>query len=201
MSGTATRVGLGGLSELVGDATMLLLGFVAGAATSVLLVARSSRRGAAPAYWLPLVLMSALLGAIAFTGRAGWFGPFDVTDEVPWGMLLPLAFSMGLLNAAVTTATGAVVRSTHVTGPATDLGVSLGLAIVAGGDARARELEAALLRAGKVVGFIVGAAAAVPIAGRIGYLAFLPPAAVILLVTALSFRRAPSASASWVPIR
>ena len=40
-------------------------------------------------------------------------------------LLSILSFAMGLQNAAVATSTGLLVRTTHLTGPATDLGIHL----------------------------------------------------------------------------
>lgn len=185
MSGAATRIGLNGVSDLVSDALILLVSFIVGAGVSVVAVDARIRQHKKPLHWMSLGAVSGILILVAMAGREGFLGPFDAAD-VSWGLIVPLSFSMGLLNASVATATSMVVRTTHVTGPATDLGIHLGRAFLAVGEARRRELASALLRGGKVLGFIGGAIVAVPLAGRFEYLTLLAPAALITIATARS---------------
>jgi uncharacterized membrane protein YoaK (UPF0700 family) len=102
-------------------------------------------------------------------------------------LLSLLSFAMGLQNATVATSTGMAIRTTHMTGPATDLGVHLATAFFTGGDARRNALRGAALRGGKIVAFVSGAALMVPVVRVSGYLAFLFPGTIILVATALSF--------------
>jgi uncharacterized membrane protein YoaK (UPF0700 family) len=94
---------------------------------------------------------------------------------------------MGLQNAAVATSTGMLVRTTHMTGPATDLGVHLTTALYTEGDARKNALRQAGLRGGKIAAFASGGAAGAALAHTSGYGAFFVPAVVVLVATALSF--------------
>ena len=80
-----------------------------------------------------------------------------------------------------------MVRTTHLTGPASDLGVYLGTAGVTVGANRAVALRAAGLRAMKIAAFIGGAAIMVPAAKQWEFGAFFFPAMTVLLATALSF--------------
>src|SRR5262249_35454977 len=146
----------------------VLLSFIAGASASVITIQARARRGKKPSWVTPLVLVALILVGVAFTGEAGVFGRFGVThtaDPPPFILLSLLAFAMGLQNAAVATTTGLAVRTTHLTGPATDLGVHLGTALLATGAERREALRGAALRGGKAVAFILGASLSVPLAG------------------------------------
>jgi uncharacterized membrane protein YoaK (UPF0700 family) len=94
---------------------------------------------------------------------------------------------MGLQNAAVATSTGQLVRTTHLTGPATDLGIHLAELMFAEGEAHELARRHALLRSGKILSYALGAGASVPLAAAAGYLSLLMPAAVIAAATLLSF--------------
>jgi uncharacterized membrane protein YoaK (UPF0700 family) len=94
---------------------------------------------------------------------------------------------MGLQNAAVATITGMAVRTTHLTGPTTDLGVHLGSALLDKGAGRRAALQGAVLRAGTIVSFLFGGALAIPLARAYGYLTLLAPAAFVLAAVLLSF--------------
>ncbi len=191
VTGTATRLGVdAGQWWLVAEYGIVLVCFIAGAATSVLLLQRRLAQQKRPLFALPLVLVASILVVVAVAGSAGGFGPFGSTVESPSDFLLLsiLSFAMGLQNATVGSATGLAVRTTHLTGPASDLGVHLGMALISDGEARRSALENAALRAGKIVSFIFGGAAMAMLVPGLGYLAFAVPAATILMAAALSFR-------------
>jgi hypothetical protein len=92
-----------------------------------------------------------------------------------------------------------VVRTTHLTGPATDLGIHLATFFYATGAERAAARRGALLRLGKICSFIAGAAVMLPLAERIEFAAFVLPALCVLASTGLSF--VPKWSALEVPLR
>jgi uncharacterized membrane protein YoaK (UPF0700 family) len=190
VTGTLTQVSLhAGLWMLMLDYGFVLACFVLGAATSVLAIDGRYHRGKEPIYALPLTVVAVLLAAVALLGSTGMFGPFGQTVEeaVDFLLLSILSFAMGLQNATVATATGLAVRTTHMTGPASDLGVHLGTLLFARGDARKSALKGAALRAGKIISFILGGVAIVPLAKAAGFLAFLLPATLVLVAAALSF--------------
>ena len=93
-----------------------------GAATSSLLTELAKRRGSRSKYVLPLA-MEAMLLAILFL-RFKAYGP---SSETTFGSLLILvglaSFLMGIQNATITNISGYVVRTTHLTGVVTDLGL------------------------------------------------------------------------------
>lgn len=190
VTGTVTRLGLDvGAPILLLDYAIVLVCFIAGAMASVMFLDGRRHRGQRALWSVPLLVVALLLTIIAFAGRLGAFGDFGGSVESAGNFLLlsVLAFAMGLQNAAVASTTGMAVRTTHMTGPATDLGVHLATAYFARGEGRLSALRAAGLRAGKIAAFAAGAAAAVPLARSFEYLAFLFPAVAVTVATALSF--------------
>ncbi|MBL8913183.1 MAG: DUF1275 domain-containing protein, partial [Archangium sp.] len=163
--------------------------FVFGAFLSVLAVQGRVAKGKAPRPWWALSAVVGLLLIVSVMGRLGVFGPFGGSVEQPTDFLLlsVLALAMGLQNATVASSTGVAVRTTHMTGPATDVGVGLGVALFSTGAAREQALKLATLRAGKIGAFILGAVAMTLLAPRLGYLAFVLPASFIAVATVRSF--------------
>jgi uncharacterized membrane protein YoaK (UPF0700 family) len=139
-----------------------------------------------------------LLAGVAVSGMAGVFGDFGSSVEGPrdFAFLSILAFAMGLQNAAVATSTGLVVRTTHLTGPATDLGIHLVTALYTDGEASRTALRHGALRAGKIGAFALGAAAGAALVPSARYGAFLLPATVVLAATLLSFVNLPATRTS-----
>jgi uncharacterized membrane protein YoaK (UPF0700 family) len=121
VSSLADNLVLGDL-VLAGAALGALLAFVSGAATTAWTVNWALRRELRSAYCLPLLLEAALLLVFGLFGAA--IGSF-ATVMVPLTVAL-LCFIMGLQNAVITKISHAEIRTTHVTGLVTDLGIELG---------------------------------------------------------------------------
>jgi uncharacterized membrane protein YoaK (UPF0700 family) len=107
---------------LAAAAVAALLAFLAGAMTTAIIVNWGLRRGLRSAYALPLLLESVALLV---------FGLFGAAINVMATLLLPLTvvllcFIMGLQNAVITKISRAEIRTTHVTGLITDIGIELG---------------------------------------------------------------------------
>jgi uncharacterized membrane protein YoaK (UPF0700 family) len=98
------------------------LSFVAGAATSAILVNWGRRALAYSEYALPLLLEAALLAVFGLAGpRFQHLIWLFVPTTVMW-----LCFIMGLQNAIITKLSNSRIRTTHVTGITTDIGIELG---------------------------------------------------------------------------
>ncbi|PCC72151.1 Uncharacterized membrane protein YoaK, UPF0700 family [Nannocystis exedens] len=193
VTGTVTRIGMEWNSLwLALDLVLVLVCFLVGAMTSGLVINGRAHRGRRPLYSLPLIGVAVADFAIAAAGDAGWFGAFggEIDQTSDFVFLSLLSFAMGLQNGAVATSTGLLVRTTHLTGPATDLGIHLAELFFVEGKARETARQHALLRAGKIATFASGAAAAVQLAPRFEYLVLVVPAVMTLLATWLSFLRA-----------
>lgn len=99
-----------------------LSAFIAGAGTTAVLVNWARGRGMHGEFALPVVVEAALLLVFGLLGAN-----LDRVVElfVPTTVLL-LCFVMGLQNAIVTKISKAEIRTTHMTGVITDLGIELG---------------------------------------------------------------------------
>ena len=96
--------------------------FIGGAMTTALMVNWSLRRHLRSAYARPLVLEAALLLVFGFEGsRLQSHAEFNT----PLTVLL-LCYLMGLQNAVITKISNSEIRTTHVTGLVTDIGIELG---------------------------------------------------------------------------
>jgi uncharacterized membrane protein YoaK (UPF0700 family) len=121
LSSIADHVVLGQLTLAIAAAGAILA-FVSGAMTTAILVNWGLRRRLHSAYGLPLFLESAALLVFGVAGASiGAFEPLFV----PLTVLL-LCFIMGLQNAVITKISRAEIRTTHVTGLVTDIGIELG---------------------------------------------------------------------------
>ncbi|MBH9579299.1 YoaK family protein [Inhella proteolytica] len=111
-----------GRFDLVLDGIVGVLAFLFGAMVCALLVNYARRRRLHSEYALPLLLEAALILAFGLLGSqlAHWEGLL-----VPATVVL-LCFIMGLQNAVITKLSNAVIRTTHMTGIVTDLGIELG---------------------------------------------------------------------------
>jgi uncharacterized membrane protein YoaK (UPF0700 family) len=191
VTGTITRMGLEwphvGIAV---EYTAVLLSFMLGAVAAVLLIRTGVRRRGRLRWATPLVSVALILAAVAIGGEVREFGPFGdkvASDPPPVLLLAMLSFGMGIQNASVALSTGLAVRTTHMTGPTTDVGIHLATALLVKGKARWEALRGAGLRGGKILTFMIGAGLSVPLSASYGYLALLTPAALILFAAALSF--------------
>jgi uncharacterized membrane protein YoaK (UPF0700 family) len=121
ISGVADDLATGGVMfALAGLAS--LLAFIAGAACTALLINWARQRQMHSKYALALLVEAALLLVFGLVGAH-----LDALAHllVPTAVLL-LCFVMGLQNAIVTKISQAEIRTTHMTGVVTDLGIELG---------------------------------------------------------------------------
>lgn len=97
--------------------------FILGSTFSTLLINHGRRHGIRSVYAINILLEALLL---LLLGAAEVFFP-----QVAGGvlMILSLSFLMGLQNAVVTRISNARVRTTHVSGTATDIGIELAMLV------------------------------------------------------------------------
>lgn len=96
--------------------------FVCGAMTTALAVNWARRREMQSRYALPLLIEAVMLLAFGLLGKMLAMYTVLVAPLT----VLTLCFLMGLQNAVITKVSGAVIRTTHVTGLLTDIGIELG---------------------------------------------------------------------------
>jgi len=138
VSSAADNLALGA-GDLVLDALGAILSFLLGAACTAMLVNYGRRRGLRSEYALPLLCEAVLLLGFGVLGArlatmAGLFVPATV---------MLLCFTMGLQNALVTKLSHAEIRTTHMTGIVTDIGIELGKLLYWNADANATPRVAA----------------------------------------------------------
>ena len=144
MTGTVGLIGVEAVAghwQQVGYLIGLLTMFLLGAFASGLLTELGRVRRYQSIYVLPIVLEAVLLGVFALLVDWQAIGQLTPTSAHVWLTFLP-AFAMGLQNATITRISGGVVRTTHVTGVVTDLGLDLAR-LVSGGLVGGRALSPA----------------------------------------------------------
>ena len=149
--------------------------FITGAVASTLLINAGRRRGKADIYARSIMAEAGLLAALACTDL--WL----IEPERAALLVYGLSFLMGLQNAVVTRISDARIRTTHVTGMITDIGIELGNIIDLAwrrehGDAPAYNSEKLRLHGFTVLSFLGG--------GVFGVLAFDRLGAYFLLMMA-----------------
>jgi len=185
LSTVADNLILGDMRLVLG-AVGTVWAFMSGAGSTAILVnwARSQRLRSG--YALPLLLeavlmlLFGLMGAITLT----WPTPFSV----PLTVLL-LAYIMGLQNAVVTKMSSSQIRTTHMTGVVTDLGIEIGKALYWNRSdtppkSQVRANRAKLLLFGSLlsmftIGGLVGAAGF----KRVGFIWVVPLASLLLVLS------------------
>ncbi|XMS56570.1 YoaK family protein (plasmid) [Rhizobium sp. SYY.PMSO] len=102
----------------------IVLVFILGAALSSIMINAGRRRGTPGIYAYSILTEALLLLPLAGVDLLLAASAWRVTI-----LVLGLAFLMGLQNATVTRISDARVRTTHVSGMATDIGIELGIAL------------------------------------------------------------------------
>ena len=166
-----------GAGDLVLDALGAIVSFLLGAASTALLVNYGRRRKLTSEYALPLMFEAVLLLAFGVLGARlssvrGLFVPATV---------MLLCFTMGLQNALITKISRAEIRTTHVTGIVTDLGIELGRAL-SGANVSATKLR---LLGGLLLAFATGGFVGALAFQAVGYAATLPLAIFLTLLGAV----------------
>ena len=121
VSAMADHVALGAY-ELLGAGAAGLLSFVTGAACSAMLINWARRHQMHSEYALPLLVEAFLLLGFGLLGAR--LAQVEALF-VPLTVML-LCFIMGLQNAVITKLSRAEIRTTHITGIVTDIGIELG---------------------------------------------------------------------------
>ena len=183
LSAMADHLVLGQLSLLLAAAAALA-SFIAGAMTTAILVNWGMQRQLKSAYSLPLLLEAMLLLVFGLLGAS--LG-LHTALLVPLTVLL-LCFMMGLQNAVISKISHAEIRTTHVTGLVTDLGIELGKLVYLNRQRSGTPVRASRQRM-RMQGLLIGLFFFGGVVGALGfqfagYVTTLP-LAVLLLVLSL----------------
>lgn len=148
LTGTSTLLGLSLVNQDVSESVhlfLILLSFMVGAALSGMIIGNSVLR-LGRRYGVALLIESALLLlAMAFLSRGSQSGHFLASA------------ACGLQNGMVSTYSGSVIRTTHISGIFTDLGTMLGTRLRGQPLDRRKMILFLLLISGFILGGSVGA--------------------------------------------
>jgi uncharacterized membrane protein YoaK (UPF0700 family) len=182
VTGFATLFGVsaatGHIDQAVGYLTIPLF-FLMGVMVSAYFIDRPFHLGQRPRYAL---VMGLVCGCLTFASLGGYIqllGDFGSEPRLrqDYVLLALLCAASGLQNAAITTASGATVRTTHLTGLTTDLGIGLVRAFSEPGVYRS-EMRAVHLRVGTILSFAIGSAVGAYLFIKFQFLGFLLPASL-----------------------
>jgi uncharacterized membrane protein YoaK (UPF0700 family) len=172
--------------NLAAIAVISWLAFVGGAATTALLVNYLRRADVRNLYALPLLIEAILI--LLF----GAFGPTLRKHELADVSLaaVTLCFTMGLQNALITKISRAEIRTTHLTGLTTDMGIEIGKLLYwnSGRPGDARVAVKANLHKLRIHATLIAAFLAGGIAGALGfhYAGFISTVPLALALAAIS---------------
>lgn len=163
---------------------VIVLAFIIGAMASTLVISAGLRRGIVTIYAHVILGEGALLALLGIARMA-----LDRAAGVPL-LIVGLAFLMGLQNAIVTHISNTRVRTTHVSGMSTDIGIGLARMIdILRGKAESADRDAIMIRLrlhiGTVLSFLLGGVVGVLAWRFVGDLSFAF-AGLLLAFAALS---------------
>lgn len=178
VSAMADNFALGSLS-LVMRGLAAMLSFLLGAFVTTLCIRWARARALESEYALPLLGEAGLLVVFGFTGHIFSGGRV-------MGTVMLLCFTMGLQNAIVTKLSNAVIRTTHLTGMVTDIGIALGRLATLRADEHSRtELAKMRLLASLIAMFFVGGTVGALGFKHAGFLFTLPLAAILVVLAVM----------------
>jgi len=185
MTGFASQIADGWAfddTELLLNALGAIFAFTSGAAACIILVNWAQQHRLQSVYALPLLQEALLLVLFALLGSMTL--KWNIHYALP-ATLLMLSFIMGWQNAISSKTSGGRIRTTHMTGNITDLGMELGNAILPATPRRetAPDWQRMRICAGLLAMFVLGG-----MVGAVGFeyvsFGYILPLAVVLVVLA-----------------
>jgi len=179
VTGFATLFGVEIAKNEIGGAIGILsvpLFFLLGSFLAGLLIDRPISHNMKPHFDYVMGLSALCLFLAAISGDLSKFGNIGEIIQLKqvYILLSLLCFSCGLQNAAITSSSGSSIRTTHLTGLTTDLGLGIArLFIFDHADERyKKELRANKLRSGSIIAFAIGSAIGTWFFIKLGYRGF-----------------------------
>lgn len=161
----------------------IVLAFVLGAFSAAMTIEAARRRGARGIFALMIVLEGLLIGALGIVGVLSLASPLLLVTM--------LSYAMGIQNAATTLISRGKVRTTHVSGIATDIGIELAQLTQPDAASRAATRASLTLHSLTLGAFALGGTAGVAAYLMLGNGVFAI-VGILLILTAIPFLR-PSA--------
>ncbi|MFC6647166.1 YoaK family protein [Granulicella cerasi] len=179
VSSVADNVAIGSIS-LAANGCVAVASFLTGAFCTTLFIRWGKRKHLHSQYALPLLVEAVLLLIFGITGKA-------FSGERFLRAVALLCFTMGLQNAMITKLSNAVIRTTHLTGMITDIGISLGRLVLATPDnlvSTSQEFSQLRLLTSLIFAFFIGGVTGANGFTRVGFL-FTIPLSMMLLAMAM----------------
>ncbi|MEK6629023.1 MAG: YoaK family protein [Bdellovibrionota bacterium] len=188
VTGFATLAGIsleeGAWLEALGAVTIPLF-FLMGVMLSAFLTERNRTAKVHGQKYAPVMgLVALLIGFVAIGGTYNLFGAFGETANIKYDFLLLacLCGACGLQNAAISSASGATIRTTHLTGITTDLGLGLVRAEIhnLNPDEKKQERRSNYLKIATIVSFTLGSAVGALVFSQFKYQGFFFPMCIAM---------------------
>jgi uncharacterized membrane protein YoaK (UPF0700 family) len=181
ISSTADNLALGSI-VLASTGLAALTAFLTGAISTTILIRWARGRFPNSQFALPLIVESGMLLLFGLTGK-------EFAGGRPVGTIMLLCFTMGLQNAMITKLSDAVIRTTHMTGMVTDIGIELGRMLTPSLSAETAsstfDVDKLTLLSSLVAIFFVGGVTGALGFKHIGFLFALPLAAILLSIAVM----------------
>lgn len=194
VTGVGTGLGISLASRDLVTAVELLAipgSFCLGAMLSAWLIDRRRIKGEAPMYVSSMAILFGVLAVAQALGLYGVFGPFGepFRQARDVALLSLLCFACGQQNATIVSATQGMIRTTHLTGILTDLGINLVKvrSLAKFSRERYREVLINRIRIGTFVSFSLGSMVSALIFSSYGYAGFSLPVGTSLGFFLISF--------------
>jgi uncharacterized membrane protein YoaK (UPF0700 family) len=191
ITGFATLIGIdlaaGRLSHALGLFTVPLY-FLLGSMISVVFVEGRALKGKLPRYDLIMLIICLCFFAVIIGGNLELFGPFGEVAKIQndYFFLAFLCLASGLQNSAITRSSGSTIRTTHITGITTDLGLGFMklIHLKKNSPEYLEERKTSFFRMASVFAFILGSAAGAFVFLKYQYNGFFLPLAMASIVCA-----------------
>ncbi len=153
--------------------------FLLGAMISGFLVDIRLKLHKKPKYYLSFGFIFILLLSILIGGELGYWGVFGrpLNTNSDYLLLIILCFTCGIQNGSITSVSKSVIRTTHLTGITTDLGIGFARLLSAKklDETMDNEKKAVLMRIGIIFFFGLGSVIGGFIFSRLAYMGFIIP--------------------------
>jgi uncharacterized membrane protein YoaK (UPF0700 family) len=153
--------------------------FLLGSMLSGVLVDLRLKLHKSPRYYVTFGIIFALLTFVFIAGLNGYFGIFGepLAESRDYTLLILLCLVCGIQNGTITTVSRSVIRTTHLTGITTDLGIGIVRYLNRGRlkEEVANEGRSNLMRIGIILSFTLGCCAGGFLFNRFEFWGFLLP--------------------------
>lgn len=168
--------------------------FLLGAMISGFLVDIRLKLNKKPKYYLSFGFIFFLILLVFFGGISGRFGVFGepINTSTDYILLIFLCLICGIQNGSITSVSKSVIRTTHLTGITTDLGIGLARLMSASklNESLESERKATFMRLGIIIFFVLGSVTGGFAFSRLAYEGFIVPVITsgILFILMLYFQ-------------